>query len=275
MNSLWPATSRSWCIKPWINLSICHKADSLAARLAQRSTRSYSKCSLHISWKETGSLKTKPCSRTYATSNPLASFGLGPRTFASRRIITKYEQLPEDYKDEDGIPFRAEPLRKGEVLAIFGKGVDVSSANRILSVLHGRRVAGTLDEPAAAASAIDPFELQAREIGLSWLRKNVIVDEVRSAGLHAEKELAKMQAEILADSDRIGLYKSDYPPRKSVYGESGLDAIRKTYEQKLDDKEQEEQRMSHVDEIRHNTGPLEEIKPASRVELRRPARIRD
>ena len=211
-------------------------------------------------------------SRIPTASHLRTGFGIGVRTFSSRRIITKFEDLPENYNDAEGLPFSSNPLRKEDVFAIFGKGIDTNSANRLLSVLHGRRVAGTLADPDAPGS-LNVYEERARQIGLAWLRKNVPVDEIRSAGIAAENQLANMEAEVVADSERLGLYRPNSIPRerKDMYGKSVLDAVREQKERELDEKEAREAReMSQADEIRQNTGALEVSTPRSRVELRRP-----
>lgn len=267
MNSLWPAASRLSCVQPQTLLSTCHKFDSLVGRLAQRSICSYStfgprRCGIE-------NLETSPFSRIPGASSQRARFRLGIRTFTSKRIITKYEELPQNYSEAQGLPFSAEPLQKEDVLVIFGKGIDANSANRLLSLLHGRRVAGTLADPDAPGS-LNVYEERARQIGLAWLRKNVPVDEIRSAGLQAEKELAAMEAELVTDSERLGFCRPNSVPRekKDVYGRGVLDAVREEKAKELDERERAQK--AQADEIRQNTGPLEVSTPRSKVELRRP-----
>lgn len=190
----------------------------------------------------------------------------GIRTFASRRIIQRFEDLPGDYTDEEGLLFRAKDLTKEEAIAIFGKMIDVNTANRLLRVLHGRRVAGTLGDPSFSSSA---FEAKAIEIGMQWLRKHAPVDEIQCAGLRAEKELAEMEQDIVSDAEKLGLYQPNSGRSKNVYGDSVIDRVRKANEAKLDAKKKAES-LSQADEIRQNTGTLQTIRPGSQVELRRP-----
>ncbi|KAG0649733.1 hypothetical protein D0Z07_3920 [Hyphodiscus hymeniophilus] len=156
-------------------------------------------------------------------------------TYTDKRIITKFEQIPKSYSDQEGLAFCVEPLRKEDVLAIFGKGIDATSANRLLSVLHGRRVAGTLADPDAPGS-LNVYEERARQIGLAWLRKNVPVDEIRCAGLQAEKQLAAMQGELNV---------REFEAREKA-------------------------KKAQAEEIRKITGTLEVATPKSTVVLRRP-----
>jgi rhomboid-like protein len=183
--------------------------------------------------------------------------------------------LPTDYKDEDGLSFRTNPLSQDEAAAIFGRVIDARTANTLLRVLHGRRVAGTLEDPSLANTT--KWEQRAQMDALVWLRKNVPVDESLCAGLRAEQELAEMEADIVSDAQRLGLYKNDsvmdYRPNSAgsehVYGESVLDAIRKAKEKELDEVEAQQKKTSQADEIRHNTGTLEKLSARSQVELRR------
>ena len=267
MNGLWAATSRLSCGPFRTFSSKCHKIDSLAAHLARRIT-----CSSSTSGSSrrrdyeplAASASKKPC-----LSSPRIRFRLEVRQYNTKQIITNFEQLPEDYRDDQGLTFSSEPLRKEDVLAIFGKGIDASSANRLLSVLHGRRVAGTLAEPDAPGS-LNVYEERARQIGLAWLRQNVPVDEIRSAGLMAERQLEEMQDELVVDSQRIGIWRPNSVPtgKKGVYGRGVLDAL-KEQNQKAQE-ERERAQKAQADEIRENTGTLEVATPKSTVILRTP-----
>ncbi|KAG6041630.1 hypothetical protein E4U41_003243, partial [Claviceps citrina] len=125
---------------------------------------------------------------------------LRPRTIfsaASRpgNIIRHYEHVPRDYRDQTGLRFSARDLSDEQIARVFGRGLDAATGNRLLRILHGRRVAGTLDDPAFAAhTAQFPEELLAR--GLDYLRQTVPVNEVLNAGLRAEDELNQMDREL-------------------------------------------------------------------------------
>lgn len=119
-------------------------------------------------------------------------------------MIKNYEDLPKDYKDANGLSFRDTELSKKEVVQWFGSGVDARTANTMLRILHGRRVAGTLDEPAFADHG-GTYE-KIKQDALAWLRKNVPVDEIENAGLRAEAELAAMGEELIDDSQGLYLY---------------------------------------------------------------------
>ncbi|PMD48640.1 rhomboid-domain-containing protein [Hyaloscypha variabilis F] len=263
MNSLWPATSRLSCLDTRTIFRTCCKVDSLAARLAQRSVRPYSISALPFRSRELQLLSKRSFRKLWQTPNRVFRQP-GSRTFASQRIVTKYLDLPRDYTDEDGLDYRVQPLSETEARAAFGDIIDARTANRYLKILHGRRVAGTLADPGLT----NVYEERFYEAALAWLRKNVPVDEVQCAGLRAEQELAEMEQQIVSDAERIGLYKPNSGKSKNVYGKSGLDSIRKSKEREF--KKTEALKMSQADEIRHNTGTLEELSARSQVELRRP-----
>lgn len=120
-------------------------------------------------------------------------------------IISHYVDLPPDYKDETGLPFGAD-LSDTEARRIFGPRVDTALANRLLRILHGRRVAGTLDDPdlqQRTAKFMARFTEDQRETALAWLRTNAPVDEVINAGLRAEDELAALE-EVEAEEEEEG-----------------------------------------------------------------------
>ncbi|KAL1844662.1 hypothetical protein VTK73DRAFT_2071 [Phialemonium thermophilum] len=116
------------------------------------------------------------------------------RTFlSSSPVIRDYVDLPPNYDDATGLPFRSRDLDEREVLGIFGPGISAASANRLLRILHGRRVAGTLDDPLVQVNTM-PYTKQQQDAALAYLRARVPVDEVINAGLRAEDELRRPRA---------------------------------------------------------------------------------
>ncbi|GKU00136.1 rhomboid [Fusarium langsethiae] len=161
------------------------------------------------------------------------------RTIFFDKTIRNYEELPRDYRDQAGLQFRSKDLTDAEVAMAFGKGINAKRANQLLRILHGRRVAGTLDDPAFAVHT-SSFTKGQIEKGLQYLRKTVSVDEVMNAGLRAEDELAQLETEREAaekkkakpaskktkgnketEEPAAPVYKPD-----PVYGHSKLDEIR-------------------------------------------------
>ncbi|KAH7196970.1 uncharacterized protein B0J16DRAFT_327104 [Fusarium flagelliforme] len=178
-------------------------------------------------------------STTNCRNNP---FGNNHSSYETRRTIffdktiRKYEELPRDYRDQVGIQFRSKDLSEEEVVKAFGKGINAKKANQLLRILHGRRVAGTLNDPAFAVHT-STFSKAQIEKGLAYLRKTVSVDEVMNAGLRAEDELAQLEAEREAaekkkaksatkkNKDDAEIEAPVYKP-DPVYGHSKLDEIR-------------------------------------------------
>ncbi|TPX16698.1 uncharacterized protein E0L32_003639 [Thyridium curvatum] len=120
------------------------------------------------------------------------------RGIFSSGVIKDYVDLPPDYEDAHGLDFAKKPLDDHEVLMIFGHGMDTISANRLLQILHGRRVAGTLDDPALQRHTI-LYSKQQQDAALAYLRKTVPVNELVNAGLRAEDELAELEAAAVGE----------------------------------------------------------------------------
>ncbi|KAI8150967.1 hypothetical protein K4K49_009358 [Colletotrichum sp. SAR 10_70] len=160
---------------------------------------------------------------------------------AKSTIIREYEDLPADYRDKTGLPFRDKDLTAAEVKAVFGPAIKPNAANRLLRILHGRRVAGTLDDPIFTVNTAS-FRPEQRAAALEYLRDNVPVDEILNAGLRAEDELAQLEKEIAEQADGDAAADADSPKTSlrnndkdnapeevkpdPVYGYSVMDAIR-------------------------------------------------
>jgi rhomboid-like protein len=276
--NLWGAVaSRILCSSPRA-LPKCQRLDGHIVKFAYFPVRPYSISSTPFRRRRTSILAELAFPETFRQhGRPLFNFPRSIRTFATSRVITRYEDVPSNYKDGEGLPFRTKSLSKEETIAIFGRGMDAGMANRVLRILHGRRVAGTLADPSLRLPA-SGYDDRIKKLALSWLRKHVPVDEEDAAGKRAEFELEEIEAEILADSERLGLYKPNSGEavqkgkgRKSIYGESGLDAIREASEQRwlAEEKEKELARNKQAEEVRQNTGTLATRNTVdSRVELK-------
>lgn len=189
---------------------------------------------------------------------------LGIRTvFGGHGVITRYNDLPPDYRDEEGLPFARRDLLTAEVVALFGPRISTLTANKLLRILHGRRVAGTLDDPTLRVNTMH-FSKEHQQIALDYLRKQVPLDEVANAGLRAEDELAALESggseikeetsQIPGPTPRFPLYKrAQNKPNKSVYGPSALDEIRAKNQAKwqAELKRREEEKRKREEEERH------------------------
>lgn len=112
--------------------------------------------------------------------------------FREFRAIVDYTAIPDSYTDADGLPFRKEDLNQYETRKIFGSPISASDANRLLRIIHGRRVAGTLDDPDLQVNT-EHYSTADKIAALEYLRKHVPVDEVINAGLRAEDELRLLE----------------------------------------------------------------------------------
>ncbi|KAK8029818.1 hypothetical protein PG993_011109 [Apiospora rasikravindrae] len=190
------------------------------------------------------------------------------RTAFMFRAIVHYNQIPDSYTDADGLPFRKEELNLREVREIFGAHIPAADANRLLRIIHGRRVAGTLDDPDLQQNTAE-YSPSDKVVALEYLRKHIPVDEIVNAGLRAEDELRLLEEQ--EQYDETGqpehepakpVAKPEYPtqppigklPRKpksdSPYGESTIDRIRarNLAAQAAEEKRLEEERAKREEE---------------------------
>ncbi|CRK19278.1 hypothetical protein BN1708_012583, partial [Verticillium longisporum] len=195
-----------------------------------------------------------------------------PRTYATTRtiVIDRYEDLPDDYVDKDGLPFRTTELSSAEVKKIFGPRTKSVNANRLLRILHGRRVAGTLKDPAYSGNTFS-FTKDEKLRAMAYLRKMVPVDEVLNEGLRAEDELRELEqeaaGEVMADGEGAAPQTAQQPKdqqqtlrRKSdsVYGDSVFDNIRARNIAKREERERIEAE-ERAERERLNPGPLAKL----------------
>ncbi|KAK5990605.1 Mitochondrial distribution and morphology protein 37 [Cladobotryum mycophilum] len=183
----------------------------------------------------------------------------GRRMFFAPKIIKNYEELPRDYRDQVGLLFGME-LPESEAMKIFGPDMSATRANYLLRILHGRRVAGTLEDPAFAVHTAQ-FDDQEIAIALAYLRRTVPVEEVRNAGLRAEDELEQLEQDMKQAAqkkekagkgeDAAVEYKVD--PR---YGPSKFDEMRARNLAKIRAKELALEEELKVKEADGKPGPL-------------------
>ncbi|KAI0533927.1 hypothetical protein GGR58DRAFT_484833 [Xylaria digitata] len=114
------------------------------------------------------------------------------RTVFTFHAITHYIDIPDWYGDAEGLPFRREDLTQREANRIFPSNLPASEANLLLKILHGRRVAGTLDDPSLARNTRQ-FRITDQKRALQYLREHIPVDEILNAGLRAEDELRAIE----------------------------------------------------------------------------------
>lgn len=164
-------------------------------------------------------------------------------------------------------------LSEDQVQNIFGPSLKATTANHLLRVLHGRRVAGTLEDPAFAVHTAQ-FSTSQINAALEYLRKKVPVDEVMNAGLRAEDELKALEVEEetaieaaekkttakTQKTDKAEVTETAAPEEDSVYGKSAFDQIRARNIAKNLSREkalkEEAERKRLQDEAEGRTGPV-------------------
>lgn len=176
------------------------------------------------------------------------------RTLFTFRPLVRYIDVPKSYRDAEGLPFRKEDLNQKESNKIFTTNLPAPEANLLLKILHGRRVAGTLDDPSLSQNT-RRFSIADQKRALEYLRKNVPVDEVLNAGLRAEDELyviehdnagegGSKQPLSATEEQTVGTPTGQLPKKPgsdSPYGESNFDRIRA---QNIAKREAEEARLA-------------------------------
>jgi rhomboid-like protein len=138
---------------------------------------------------------------------------------------------------EHGVPLDSQPLSVSEITSIFGPtNITPEMGNRILSVLQGRRLAGTLDMNLPSDIT---REVRAKTIenGLQWLRKNHPMDEDAAI-------MARIEREDKEEEERLVQYVKGLGPQSGqwgaqlgegddIYGKSVLKEVRKENEARL------------------------------------------
>ncbi|KAH7039745.1 uncharacterized protein B0I36DRAFT_309207 [Microdochium trichocladiopsis] len=207
-------------------------------------------------WRAT-SLRSDSVSRATASLGPRTQI----RTIFKFRAITHYSKLPADYEDATGIPFRKEDLSQREINDIFGPHLRAQDANNLLRIIHGRRVAGTLEDPSLQVNTAQ-YKTQDKIKALLYLRKYIPVDEVAMAGLRAEDELKAIEAaerdgehggeeaehqheETSPQTRPTGRIPEAKQKDTSPYGEGHFDRIRKANiaKREAEEKRLEEERL--------------------------------
>lgn len=224
---------------------------------------------------------TSRCQRKWQTSRILHSPAseTSPRRtfFSSTKIIRNYEELPRDYRDQTGLVFRSKDITDEEAKRIFGPRMTAAAANHLLRILHGRRVAGTLEDPAFAVHTAQ-FSPEQMAAGLAYLRETVPVGEVMNAGLRAEDELNQMELEREQAEKRKAkgaeeaaseqATEEDEAKVDPVYGRSSFDAMRARIKAKDKAREralEEERQAKEAQEPAAAAGPLAKREDGTRA----------
>ncbi|KAI3072670.1 hypothetical protein CBS147353_6065 [Aspergillus niger] len=117
------------------------------------------------------------------------------RSLHSTHPLRANHPTSPDQSQEQGAHPRSTPFTTTELKTIFGPRTKLppALANRVLAVLHGRRLLGTLDLnlPADIVRSVHPRSL---ELALKYLRANYPVDEDAAILARVEREMDEEEA---------------------------------------------------------------------------------
>jgi len=175
-----------------------------------------------------------------ASCNAFRSKGPLPSVFL--RSLQSKNSPPDQppAEQEHGVPIRSTPLSASEINKIFGPGkLSPAMGNRVLAVLHGRRLAGTLDLdlPADITRAVRKPSL---DKALDWLRQHYPVDEDAAILARIEREEREEEEKLIRRAEELGLYKpqsgyygAELGEASDIYGRSVLKEAREQNEKRL------------------------------------------
>ncbi|KAJ5549783.1 hypothetical protein N7535_002275 [Penicillium sp. DV-2018c] len=160
---------------------------------------------------------------------------------------------PKPKSDPSVMKLREKPFSDAEIKAIFGQAkINTKMGNRILSVLHGHRLTGTLDAdlPIDIVRAVSQQQL---DTALEWLRNEYPVDEDAAILARIEREEREEEEKLMRRAEKLGLYKpqsgsydAELGEEGSPYGKSVLKEAREQNEKRLL-AEQERKRQEWLD----------------------------
>lgn len=195
------------------------------------SSRPYSHVSTNIS------LETRPSrsfhrlqctSRSFTTSSTCLKKS-SRRAAPVRPSRTAYagRQVP--------IPFGN--IGKKNLDTIFGHDMNYGEGNKMLQILHSRRVTGALVDQGIYIKGTHNVPNDALRKALEWLRSKYPVDEQEAADMWAQQEAQKLEETYIARAERLGLYKKVEDPAdistKNVYGtDSVIDDFKRFHEER-------------------------------------------
>lgn len=156
-----------------------------------------------------------------------------------------------DYDPMGGMPLPIGELPQTEISSIFGPATDVDTGNYILSVMHYRRMSGSLIDAGLTFPSDTGVTPDMAMRGLDYVRTLMPgFDESDAGDAWAEEEAAKLEQELIQRAENIGIYKKleaeedveQEPQRRDdpLYGKSELLELRRRNEAIFE--QQEEQR---------------------------------
>lgn len=190
----------------------------------------------------------KPWRRISLSQRPAAGRAVGlPGTIFRRSAKTKARA--DDTPSERGVSIDTQPFPADKIKAIFGSAkVTPAMGNRIISVLQGRRVDGTLDLP-FPSDITREVRSKTIEKGLHWLRENYPMDEDAAIMARLERE-EREEEEMLyrhvkeqgLDRPQSGQWGARLGEGEDIHGESVFQKIRKQNEARNEEREERERK---------------------------------
>ncbi|KAE8379433.1 hypothetical protein BDV26DRAFT_259437 [Aspergillus bertholletiae] len=185
------------------------------------------------------------------------------RLFTNSRCL-RTKPVP---KVEHGVQLRPQPFSTAEINAVFGSRARITPqlGNRVLAVLQGRRLDGTLDLdlPSDITRSVRSTSL---DTALLWLRKNYPLDEDAAILARIEREELQEEARLVRRAEELGLYKpqsgsygAELGDSNDPYGKSVLKETRKRNEARLL-AEQEKKRQEWLDGEQKEREKLEHMR---------------
>ncbi|RAH50937.1 rhomboid protease PCP1 [Aspergillus brunneoviolaceus CBS 621.78] len=220
--------------------------------------------------------------------NPLVFSPVPTRSFQTSAPLRSSKPPAVDH----GVKPRPEPFSLADINAIFGARAKVSQSmgNRVLAVLHGRRLNGTLDLdlPVDISRSVRPHSLDA---ALSYLREHYPMDEDAAIMARIEREELEEEQKLIRRAEELGLYKpqsgqyeAELGENKDVSGKSVFQEMRKRNEERLlaeDEQKRKEwlegaaQDQEKYKQMRERNTALQKVEDTSALELRERADPRE
>jgi hypothetical protein len=191
--------------------------------------------------------------------------------FQTTSILQKLKPYKPGALDQ-GLAFRTQDLTQRELAQVFGGQIPPPKfANRLLRILHARRVDGTLDidPPAEVTRELQKYPYAAAD-ALKWLRFHYPIDEDAAIMQRLEREESKVEkdnpTELMQQAERLGLYKpqsgtygAKLGEQGDIFGKSELEKIRAANiaEAKREEEALEEQIQQLQKETKEKVGQLQ------------------
>lgn len=170
------------------------------------------------------------------------------------------------------VPIPFGNISKKDLDTIFHHSMIYEEGNKMLQILHSRRVTGALVDQGIYIAGTHTVPEEALRSALEWLRAKYPVDEQSAADMWAQQEAEKLEESYIARAERIGLYKKVEDPSeistRNVYGTDSVIDDFKRYHEERRKKEAEEKQKSGV------TQQEQELRLARRDEREKEKEVR-